>query len=108
VLIEPASVNMIRNPNAQGAAAPGALPEYWSVSVPAGVTMNVAGTKAGTAAPTGTETTPAPDAGYAGIAVVTVANGQSSIINSNIAPYGAVAFIPAKLAPAWCPASPTS
>jgi hypothetical protein len=46
VLIEPASVNMIRNPNGQGAAAPGALPTYWSVSVPSGVTMSVAGTGA--------------------------------------------------------------
>jgi hypothetical protein len=59
--------------------------------------------KAGTAAPTGTETTPAPDAGYAGIAVVTVANGQSTIINSNITPYGAVPFIPAKLGPGMVP-----
>lgn len=40
--------------------------------------------KAGTAALTGTQTTPAPDAGYIGGWVVTVANGQSSITSGNI------------------------
>lgn len=41
--------------------------------------------KAGVAATTGTQTTPAVDAGYIALAVVTVANGQSSIVAGNIA-----------------------
>lgn len=41
--------------------------------------------KAGTSAPTGTQTTPVPDAGYTGLWVVTVANGQTTIVAGNIA-----------------------
>ena len=41
--------------------------------------------KAGAAATTGTQTTPAADSGYTGLAVVTVANGQATITSSNIA-----------------------
>jgi hypothetical protein len=40
--------------------------------------------KAGIAATTGTQTTPAPDAGYTGLWVVTVANGQTTITAGNI------------------------
>jgi hypothetical protein len=40
--------------------------------------------KAGIAAATGTQTTPAVDAGYVALAVVTVANGQSTITSGNI------------------------
>ena len=40
--------------------------------------------KAGAAAPTGSQTTPAPDSGYVGVAVVTVANGQTQITSGNI------------------------
>lgn len=40
--------------------------------------------KAGTAAATGSQTTPAPDAGYTGLWVVTVANGQTTITSANI------------------------
>lgn len=40
--------------------------------------------KAGIAAATGSQTTPAADAGYVGLWVVTVANGASSITSSNI------------------------
>ena len=40
--------------------------------------------KAGTAATTGTQTTPAADAGYVGLYVVTVANGQTQITAPNI------------------------
>lgn len=40
--------------------------------------------KAGTAAATGTQTTPAPDTGYIALASVTVANGQSTIVAGNI------------------------
>lgn len=43
--------------------------------------------KAGTAATTGTQTTPAPDAGYVGLYVVTVANGASTVLNANISAY---------------------
>ena len=43
--------------------------------------------KAGTAATTGTQSTPSPDSGYVGLAVVTVAYGQSTITSGNIAPY---------------------
>ncbi len=40
--------------------------------------------KAGAAATTGSQTTPAVDAGYTALAVVTVANGQTSVTSSNI------------------------
>jgi hypothetical protein len=40
--------------------------------------------KGGIAATTGTQTTPAPDAGYTGLYVVTVANGQTQITSGNI------------------------
>lgn len=40
--------------------------------------------KAGTAAATGSQTTPSPDAGYTGIYVVTVANGQTQITSGDI------------------------
>ncbi len=42
---------------------------------------------AGTAATTGTQTTPAPTGGAIGLWVVTVANGQATITNSNITAY---------------------
>lgn len=40
--------------------------------------------KVGIAAATGTQTTPAPDAGYVGLYAVTVANGQASVVAGNI------------------------
>lgn len=43
--------------------------------------------KPGIAATTGSQTTPAPDSGYVGLWVVTVAYGQSSIVAGNIAQY---------------------
>ncbi len=49
---------------------------------------------AGTAASTGTQTTPAVTAGYVGLAVITVANGQSTITNASIAPYPNVPTAP--------------
>lgn len=49
--------------------------------------------KAGAAATTGTQTTPAPDAGYVGLAVVTVANGATTIIAGNIVIYGSAPYI---------------
>lgn len=43
--------------------------------------------KAGVAATTGTQTTPAPDSGYVGISVVTVAYGAATVVNANISAY---------------------
>lgn len=53
--------------------------------------------KAGTAAATGSQTTPSPDAGNVGLFVVTVANGQSTITSTSIAAYGAAPTIPSLL-----------
>lgn len=50
--------------------------------------------KAGVAATTGTQTTPAPDAGYIGAFVVTVAYGQTQITAPNIAAYAGAPFLP--------------
>jgi hypothetical protein len=52
---------------------------------------------AGTAATTGSQTTPAPSTGYVGLWVITIANGQTSITTSNITAYPGAPFIPAKL-----------
>lgn len=77
-----------------------------------GGVCNVA-VKAGVAATTGTQTTPAPDAGFVGAYVVTVANGQTTINSGDISAYGSAPFIPAtltNLAPLASPAftgSPT-
>lgn len=49
--------------------------------------------KAGIAAPTGTQVAPAPDTGWTGLWVVTVANGQASITAGNIAPYAGAPFL---------------
>ena len=49
--------------------------------------------KAGAAAPTGTQVTPTPDAGFVGLWVVTVAYGQSGIASANIAQYSGANFI---------------
>jgi hypothetical protein len=49
--------------------------------------------KAGTAATTGSQTTPSPDAGYVGAWVVTIAHGQTTIINADIAEYVSAPFI---------------
>jgi hypothetical protein len=54
--------------------------------------------KAGTAATTGTQVTPTPDAGYTGLWVVTVANGQTTITSGNIAASAGAPFISNKLA----------
>jgi hypothetical protein len=51
--------------------------------------------KAGVAAATGSQTTPAPDAGYIGAYVVTVANGQTQILSGNISVYPGAPFLPA-------------
>lgn len=49
--------------------------------------------KAGVAATTGTQTTPAVDSGNIGLYVVTVANGQSTITAGNISIYAGAPFI---------------
>jgi hypothetical protein len=53
--------------------------------------------KVGTAATTGTQTTPAPDAGYTGLWVVTVANGQTTITSANIVQAANAPFLPTDL-----------
>jgi hypothetical protein len=57
----------------------------------------------GTAATTGSQTTPAPSTGYVGLWVVTLTNGQTSITAANIAAYPGAPFIPAKLGPGMWP-----
>lgn len=47
----------------------------------------VVAAKAGIAATTGSQTTPAPDSGYVGLYVVSVANGQSTVTAGNITQY---------------------
>lgn len=49
--------------------------------------------KAGVAAPTGSQTIPAPDVGYTGLYAITVANGQTAINASNISQIAAAPFI---------------
>jgi hypothetical protein len=49
--------------------------------------------KLGIAATTGTQATPAPDAGYVGLYVVTVANGQATITSANISVYPSAPFL---------------
>lgn len=53
--------------------------------------------KAGTAATTGTQATPAPDSGYVGLWVVTVAFGQTSILTANIAAYPGAPILPTSM-----------
>lgn len=49
--------------------------------------------KAGVAATTGSQTTPAPDAGFVGLYAVTVANGQTTINAGNIAAFSGAPII---------------
>lgn len=53
--------------------------------------------KAGSPAPTGTQSTPSPDAGYSGLWVVTIAQGQTTITSGNIAQYSNTVFLVDKL-----------
>ncbi|MGT2505656.1 hypothetical protein [Cupriavidus basilensis] len=53
--------------------------------------------KTGVAATTGSQVTPAPDAGYTGLWVVTVANGQSTITSANITQAANAPTLPADL-----------
>ncbi|NTF67983.1 hypothetical protein [Rhizobium rhizogenes] len=54
----------------------------------------VVGLKAGVPAPTGSQTTPSPDAGYTGIYVITVANGQTTITSGNITLLSTAPYFP--------------
>ena len=49
--------------------------------------------KAGAAAPTGTQTAPAADAGFTGLYVVTIANGAVSVVSGNITTAAGAPFI---------------
>lgn len=53
--------------------------------------------KTGVAATTGTQVTPAPDAGYVGLWAITVANGQSTVTSGNIVQLSTAPFISPKL-----------
>ena len=53
--------------------------------------------KAGTPATTGSQVTPSVDAGWSGLAVITIAYGQSTITSANIAAYALAPVIPFKL-----------
>ena len=57
----------------------------------------VVSVKAGTPATTGTQVTPAPDAGYVGLYSVTVANGQTTVLNTNIVKLSSFPSIPVRL-----------
>lgn len=57
----------------------------------------VASVKAGASATTGTQVTPAPDAGYVGAYVVTVAYGATSITSGNISVYSGAPFVTERL-----------
>lgn len=65
-------------------SGPGNLGTSQNTTRKCGVTITA---KAGAAATTGTQVTPAPDAGFVGVAVVTVANGQTTIVSGNITAY---------------------
>ncbi|GGY07035.1 gp53-like domain-containing protein [Paludibacterium paludis] len=49
--------------------------------------------KAGIAAASGSQQTPAPDSGNVGLWVITVLNGQTTVTNQNIAPYPNVPYL---------------
>ncbi|WP_108524331.1 hypothetical protein [Pseudomonas sp. GV105] len=53
--------------------------------------------KAGASAATGSQVTPAPDAGYVGLYVVTVAFGQTTITSASIAQYASAPLLPSGL-----------
>ena len=53
--------------------------------------------KAGAAAPTGSQQPPVPDAGYVGLYLITVSNGQTTITSASITQYPGAPFIPINL-----------
>lgn len=60
----------------------------------------VVAVKAGASATTGSQATPAPDSGYIGLYVVTVAFGQTAITTTSIALYSGAPLLPAGIVPA--------
>ncbi|WP_265532602.1 hypothetical protein [Pseudomonas saponiphila] len=54
----------------------------------------IAQVKAGASAATGSQTTPAPDSGYVGLYVATVAFGQTTITSGNITQYSGAPLLP--------------
>ncbi len=69
-----------------------AQPNYTTRQDQVGVSV-----KLGTPAATGTQTTPTPDAGYVGGWVVTIAHGDTTIVNGAISLYPNAPFIPSTL-----------
>lgn len=63
--------------------------------------------KAGASATTGSQTTPAPDAGYIGLYVVTVAFGQTTITSASISQYSGAPMLPTGLLQAMQTAATT-
>jgi hypothetical protein len=63
--------------------------------------------KAGASATTGSQTTPAPDAGYIGLYVVTVAFGQTTITSASISQYSGAPLLPSGLLQAMQTAATT-
>lgn len=63
--------------------------------------------KGGVAASSGSQITPAPDPGYVGICVVTVANGATQITSGNISKYAPAPYVGVKLpdVPKWVQAA---
>jgi len=57
----------------------------------------VVAVKAGVSATTGSQATPAPDAGYVGLQVVTVAYGQTTITSTSISQYASAPLLPSGL-----------
>lgn len=55
------------------------------------------GMKAGTPGTTGSQSTPAPDSGFVGLWVVTVAFAQTTVVSANIAQYPTAPFIGTKI-----------
>jgi hypothetical protein len=82
---------VLTNPLAAPFAGPAndGLPQYTTRTVVATIAL-----KAGVAAPTGSQTVPAPDAGYTGLYAITVANGQSTITSGNIVLLATAPFFP--------------
>lgn len=60
--------------------------------------LAIVNVKAGIPAPTGTQVTPTPDAGFTGAWVVTVANGQTTVTSGNISVYAGSPLLIEKLA----------
>lgn len=60
----------------------------------------IAQVKAGASAATGSQVTPAPDSGYIGLYVVSVAFGQTIISSGNIAQYSGAPLLPSGIVPA--------